>query len=304
MRGAPFLVGVLLSATGCLSMDAFMFNPTVITPPATYTFLPEDGRLVPETITADCTPQLLEFPSEDGTKLFAVFLPGALGVDGPAILYHHGNTGNLDGFTTRLAHFCNHGYTSLMVDYRGYGLSEGTPSEPGLYMDGRAALRQFLTMPGVNPDNLVFYGMSLGSAVATELALEAANGELTDTDGSLLRPRALILDSPFASVQAIVNSSTFVAVPIEALASVRFDNLSKIDQLVFDGAGLPLLLMHGAKDAFIPIRFGEELFAKALAPKQFVAFPESDHVDLEFSDIQLYDQSLEFFLEEFVIELP
>jgi uncharacterized protein len=302
MRSAPWLIFLLSS--GCFSMDSFMFNPTKITPPDTYTFLPEDGRLVPETIIADCTPQLLEFPSEDGTKLFAVFIPGALGLNGPAILYHHGNAGNLDSFTNRLQHFCNHGYSSFMVDYRGYGLSQGTPSEPGLYMDARAALRQFLALPGVNQDNLVFYGMSLGSAVATELALEAANGELTNTDGSLIEPKALILDSPFASVQAIVNSSTFVAVPIEDLAAVRFDNLSKIDRLLFDDGNLPLLLMHGAKDSFIPIRFGQELFDKAQTPKRFVSFAESDHVELEFIDIQLYDQSMEFFLEEFVIELP
>jgi uncharacterized protein len=304
MRSSCFLVGVALVFSGCLNMDSFMFNPTKLTPPEEYTFLPQDGRLVPETITADCTPQLLEFPSEDGTKLFAVFIPGALGLNGPAILYHHGNAGNLDSFTTRLQHFCNHGYTSMMVDYRGYGLSEGTPSEEGLYMDARAALRQFLTLPGVNQDNLVFYGMSLGSAVATELAFASAKGELTDTDGSLIKPTALILDSPFASAQAIVNSSTFVAVPIDVVASVRFDNLAKINQLSFDGENLPLLLMHGAKDDFIPIRFGEELFAKALAPKQFVSFAESNHVELEFIDVQLYDQSLEFFLEEFVIELP
>jgi fermentation-respiration switch protein FrsA (DUF1100 family) len=303
MRNTSLLLGLFVFA-GCLSMDSFMFNPTKITPPDTYTFIPQDEKFVPETITADCEPQLLDFESEDGTKLFAVFIPGALGVNGPAILYNHGNARNLDEFTTRLQHFCNHGYTSMMVDYRGYGLSEGEPTEPGLYQDARAALRQFLTMPGVNRDHLIFYGMSLGSAVATELAFEAAKGELKDDDGVIIEPTALILDSPFASVQAIVNSSTFVAVPVEDLASVRFDNLSKIDQLSFHGENLPLLLMHGVKDDFIPIRFGEELFDKAQEPKIFVAFPEADHVELEFSDVQLYDQSMEFFLEEFVVELP
>jgi fermentation-respiration switch protein FrsA (DUF1100 family) len=301
MRRTLFL-SVALS--GCLNMDSFMFNPTKITPPDTYSFTPENDRFVPEEITKDCQPQLLEFPSEDGTKLFAVFFEGELGVNGPAILYHHGNARNLDEFATRLQHYCNHGFTSLMVDYRGYGLSEGTPSEPGLYMDARAALRVFLTMPGVNRDNLVFYGMSLGSAVATELAFEAAEGTLVDDNGDVIRPRALIVDSPFASVQAIVNSSTFIAVPVEDLATVRFDNLSKIDKLSFDGENLPVMVMHGAKDDFIPIRFGRELFDTANEPKRFVEFSEADHVDLEFSDLGLYDESMLFFLNEFVPGTP
>lgn len=290
----------LLLSGGCLSLDSFMFNPTKITPPDTYTFLPE-GDPVPETITADCAPQLLDFPSEDGVKLFAAFIPGAQAENGPAIFYTHGNARNLDEFTTRIQHYCNHGFTSFMVDYRGYGLSEGEPSEEGLYQDGRAALRKFLTLPGVNRDNLVLYGMSLGSAVATQLAFEAAKGELLDDDGVEIHPKALILDSPFASVQAIVNSSTFVAVPVGDLANVRFDNLSKIDQLEFNDEPLPVLIMHGALDDFIPIRFGEELFAKAEEPKRFVAFPGADHVQLEFSDIALYDRAMTEFLDQFVV---
>lgn len=284
---------LFLSLGGCLSLDAFMFNPTKIIPPDTYTFINPDGQQIPEAITADCVPELIEFPSEDGTKLYAVFVQGSLGEDGPAILYFHGNSRNLDTFYNRIEHFCNHGFTAFMVDYRGYGLSEGTPTEEGIYMDGRASLRKFLEQPGVNPERLVFYGMSLGSAVATELAFEIAQGDpRVQVDVS---PKALILDSPFASVQAIIDSSSFFHLPVGILATVRFDNLAKIDKV-----DVPVLIMHGAKDDFIPIEFGEALFATALEPKRFVRFAEADHVELEFVDVALFDQAIEDFLAAFV----
>lgn len=280
--------------TGCLSLDSFMFNPTKIEPPDTYTF--QSPEEVPAPLDPACVPEnhtFLEFLSDDGqTRLFGAFLPGSRGATGPSILYFHGNDANIDKFYTRIQHLCSLGYNTMIFDYRGYGLSEGVPTEPGLYEDGRAAIRTFLEQPGVNPEQLVLYGMSLGSAVATELAFEAAKGELAD--GVVLR--ALILDSPFASVQAIVDSSTFVHVPVGDLASVRFDNLSKIDAI----NNLPLLIMHGAKDSFIPIRFGEELFAAAQEPKRFLSFAEADHVDLEFVDVALFDRAVTDFLDQFV----
>jgi hypothetical protein len=287
-------LALLVPLAGCLSLDGFMFNPQKIVPPDDYTFIsPED---VPAPVSPDCTPEnhsLLEFNAEDGTKLFAVFLPGARGLNGPSILYFHGNDANIDKFYTRIQHLCSLGYNSMMLDYRGYGRSEGTPSEEGLYQDGRAALQQLLARPEVNPESVVFYGMSLGSAVATELAFEAARGELPNG----FQPRAILLDSPFASVQAIVDSSTFVHTPVGNLANVRFDNLAKIDQL----GGTPVLIMHGELDSFIPIRFGEALFAQAQEPKRFVEFAGSDHVDLEFTDVALFDTSLQGFLDEFVL---
>jgi hypothetical protein len=285
------LRALALLLPGCFNLDGFMFSPDKTEAYAFPRSLPDEP--IDEVITASCVPELVELESEDGTKLFAVFTPGALGAGGPAIFYLHGNGDNLDRYYPRLVHLCNHGYTTFMVDYRGYGMSEGSPSEEGVYADARAALAVFLARPEVNPDNLVIYGMSLGAAVAVELAREIALGEVE------ARPRALILDSAFASVQDIVDSSTFVHFPAGILGSVSFNNVGKIAEV-----GVPVLVMHGERDDFIPIGFSEELFAAAVEPKRFMAFPDARHVELEISNLEIFDPTLGDFLAEFAPGAP
>jgi uncharacterized protein len=276
-----------LLAAGCFDLDGFMFGPNKLDE---YTLDDRDYTL-PEPLTADCNPELLELTAEDGTALFAVFLPGAQGANGPAILYFHGNEGNLDAFYPRLLHLCNHGYTLMMVDYRGYGRSAGAPSEDGLYLDARAALEVFLAQPGVNPDKVVLYGLSLGGAVAVELAREVAAGQLPGAHLS-----ALVLDSAFSSIQDLVNTATLLNIPAGNITDLEFDNLSKIDKI----GGIPLLMMHGGQDSVVPVRLSEKLFDRALAPKRHVLFPGADHARMETTDLPLFDGSLGDFLTEFV----
>src|SRR5262245_14157425 len=123
-----------------------MFNPTKIVPPNDYTFQ-SDLPIPGEPSVPESDRELLELTSEDGTKIFAVFVKGGNGPRGPAILYFHGNSDNIDHYFPRIEHFYNHGYSALIVDYRGYGRSEGIPTEEGLYMDARTALQALKERP-------------------------------------------------------------------------------------------------------------------------------------------------------------
>ena len=152
------------------------------------------------------------------------------------------------------------GYGVLMVGYRGFGNS-GSPSEQGLYDDGRAAL-QALRDRGVRDAGMVLYGESLGTGVATRMAVETPDAA------------ALILESPFTSVPA-VGADRYPLVPVNWLIHDRFDSLARIADI-----HLPLLLLHGEDDTVVPVKFGRQLFAAANEPKQAVFVPHAGHNDV------------------------
>ena len=147
----------------------------------------------------------------------------------------------------------------FMYDYRGYGRSEGTPSEAGLVSDALGA-RAALLREGVAPDDIVYFGRSLGAAVTVDLALAHP-------------PRGVVLESPFASVRTMANR---VLPGAGFLFRTRWDSVAKIRDL-----RAPLLVLHGDADETIPVAQGLAVFAAAPEPKKFFTIRGGRHYDMD-----------------------
>ena len=166
------------------------------------------------------------------------------------ILYCHGQSLHMDHYWQRAKLLANCGsnqrFGVLMFDYRGYGMSEGNPTEDGMYKDVRAAY-QWLLDNGSNSNKIIIYGFSLGSAPATDLAAFGHNGEF---------PSKLILESPFASTNFIAQESTLIEVSASYITSLEFDNANKIKR-VYN----PFMWLHGTDDDYVAITNGEAIIA-------------------------------------------
>jgi len=191
----------------------------------------------------------VEIPVTSDINLHGVFLqhPQPQGV----LLYCHDNAGNVVDRLPRLRQLrLEYRLTVLGFDYRGYGRSQGRPSETGLYEDTRAARRWLASRSGIPEGKITLLGRSLGGGVAVELASrDGANG--------------LILENTFSSI-VDVGKSKMSWLPASAV-SQRFDSASKIAD--YHG---PLIQTHGSRDEIIPFEFGNRLFDQANQPKSFV----------------------------------
>lgn len=196
--------------------------------------------------------------TDDGLTLSAWYAP-ARG-NAATLLYLHGNGGHLGHRGAKVRPYLDAGFGVLLLSYRGYGPNPGTPSEEGLYADGRAALA-FLAAQKIAPERTVLYGESLGSGVAVELASQTRVG-------------ALILEAPFTSIPE-VGGHHYPFLPVRWLVKDRYDSKAKIGRI-----GVPVLVLHGEADRIVPVRFGRALFDAAQEPKEFRPFPQAGHNDL------------------------
>ena len=197
------------------------------------------------------------FTAADGVKLHGWLIRGRTPT---TLLYSHGNGGNIgDRVTIARLLVDQLGVGVFMYDYRGYGRSEGTPSEAGLVSDALGA-RAALLREGAAPEHVVYYGRSLGSAVTVDLALAHP-------------PRAVVLESPFASVRAMGNA---VLPGAGYLFRTRWDSLAKIPRLA-----APLLVLHSEADEVIPYAQGRAVFDAAPQPKTFFTIRGARHYDMD-----------------------
>lgn len=195
----------------------------------------------------------------DGLEIASWYLPSARN-DGQTIVYFHGNAGHRGDRVVRILPYAQQGYGILLVGYRGYGGNPGKPTENGLYIDARTAL-DFLNAQGIKSNQIVLFGESLGSAVATQMAIE--------------RPAlALILEAPFASVLRSAQQR-YRYLAFDTLVRDKFDTFSKIGRI-----GKPLLVIHGDLDQTTPAYFGHMVFAAASEPKKSFFPKEAGHNDL------------------------
>ncbi|MDG9874600.1 alpha/beta hydrolase [Pseudomonas juntendi] len=188
----------------------------------------------------------------------------------PAILYLHGVRWNLTGQLFRIEQLHAMGYSVLAVDYRGFGQSRGgLPSEATVYEDARIAWERFAQLQPDAGKRLIF-GHSLGGAVAVELAralaAEARQG------GAAPPARGLILESTFTSLGDVAAAVANTSLPVRWLLSQKFDSLGKIQDI-----GLPVLLVHGLDDRFVPARFSQQLYEAARQPKTLLLVPGASH---------------------------
>lgn len=221
-------------------------------------YFPDSYRPTPaESGVAEMT--AVSLPTDDGLALLAWYRPPARAAL-PTLVYFHGNAGHIGMRAGKVRPYLDAGFGVLLTTWRGYSGNPGKPSEDGLYEDGRAALN-YLRQAGVAPGGMVLYGESLGTGIAVHLAAAEA-------------PAALVLEAPFSSI-ADVARARFPFLPVKSFLLDRFDSESKIDRVA-----APLLIVHGARDGTIPLRFGEKLFAAAAEPKQMHIYPEAGHNDL------------------------
>jgi fermentation-respiration switch protein FrsA (DUF1100 family) len=219
------------------------------------------------------------FESADGVRLFGWYVEarGAPGV----MLWCHGNAGNLIHRLENLAQLYAVGLSVFLFDYRGYGRSEGTPSEEGVYQDALAAATYLVGVKRVKPERLVLFGRSLGAAVAGELAAR--------------RPAAgLIMESAFPSVGAVARFHYF-GLPVHWLLGSDFDLVRRVA-----GLALPKLFIHGDRDEIIPIELGRKVFEQAREPKSFYVIPGADHNDTYVVGGKPYFKRLRQFVDEVV----
>lgn len=216
-------------------------------------FLPEmdrGSRANPADIGLPFTP--LSLTTADNETLDGWFVPaGTKRASRGLVIFFHGNAGNMGHRLDYLRMFHDLGLATLIIDYRGYGRSSGTPSEHGTYLDAATAWRHATEVLGFTTNHIVLYGESMGGGVAAQLA--ATN-----------RPGALILASTFTSVPDM-GADLYPLLPIRLLANIRYDTLTRLPQI-----SCPILVIHSRNDDIIPFRHGRRLFDAARQPKQFL----------------------------------
>lgn len=214
---------------------------------------------VPERALAEAEDMAeVRLSTADGLDLLAWYKEAEPGR--PTILHLHGNAGHIGHRVGKVRPFLDDGVGVLLLEYRGFGGNPGAPSERGLLADGRAGLA-FLDAAGVRPADTVLYGESLGSGVAVGLAAERRVG-------------ALVLEAPFTSV-ADVAQAHYWYVPVRPLVLDRFDSAARIADV-----RCPVLVLHGARDGVIPIRYGRALYDAAAHPKSAWWSEAAGHDDL------------------------
>lgn len=221
------------------------------------------------------------FPAADGTQLHGWFIPGR-GDD--TLVWFHGNAGNISNRVYNIMLLYQHvGANVFIFDYRGYGRSEGKPSEKGLYSDGEGALEYLRSRDDIDYDRLALFGRSLGGCVVAELAMRH-------------RVKAVIIESSFTSVDAMAHHNRPAIaffIPSRLLVKSRFESLAKMPRI-----HSPVMIVHGDRDITVPIRMGRELFDAANEPKRFYEIKGATHDDTHIVGGENYFEALREFIEE------
>lgn len=213
-------------------------------------YFPNMGREHAVTPAAQGMPyEDVSIRTEDGETLHAWWVPApdARG----AVLLFHGNAGTIAHRIDYARMFRALGHSTLLVEYRGYGRSTGTPSEEGTYRDALASWHWLTATQGVSERNVVMFGESLGGAVACWLAVRH-------------RPRALILASTFTSVSDL-GSEVYPWLPVRLISRFRYDTRECLQKVT-----APVLVVHSPRDDIVPFTHGERLYAAAREPKEFL----------------------------------
>lgn len=205
----------------------------------------------------------LHIATADGLKLQSWFSAPRDGR--PVIVYFHGNAGHIGDRGFKARPFLDAGFGVLLVGYRGYGGNPGNPSEKGFYRDAEAALAH-LNAADLAPEDWVFYGESLGTGVAVEMAKRRAEA------GTPVA--ALVLEAPFTSMGDAAQSR-YPYLPARVLVRDRYDSVGKIAAVE-----APVLIFHGDRDAVVPYALGRRLFGAAREPKSFERIEGARHNDL------------------------
>lgn len=220
------------------------------------------------------------FTSLNGTKLHGWFFRNPQAK--LTVLFHHGNGGNLSGRMGLVSMLLELGLSVFIYDFQGYGLSDGSPSIEKILQDGEASYNYLIEKEGLKPEQIVIYGESLGTAVASHVA-------------SKFPALGLVLQSGFASLRLIGSQRLplLKIYPQSMFPKLCLDTLSIVQSLQ-----MPLLIIHGINDGTVPYSHAEVLFNGAMAPKKLITLSNANHIDLKETDEEAYKAAIKGFIEE------
>lgn len=250
MTASEWLIVVALAGYGGILLLMYVFQRRLM-------YFPDPTHTAPA-MAGLPQAQELRLESIDGERLVAWHVPPR--GERPVILYLHGNAGALNLRAGRFEWMIAEGDGLVALSYRGFGGSTGEPTEQGLINDALAAYD--FAVARYPARRIVLWGESLGTAVAIALAAAREVG-------------GVILDAPFTSI-ADVGAAAYPFAPVRWLIKDAFRSDRRIGKV-----RAPILVLHGERDAIVPIRFGERLYALAGEPKRMVRFPQGGHVDLD-----------------------
>lgn len=242
-KALRLLVVVAVTYVGVCVFVEFFQARLIYFPARGYRVTPQDIGLPFEAV---------DLRADDGVRLAAwyVAVPEAVAT----VLFCHGNAGNISDRLVQLQLLAAMKCNVLMFDYRGFGESEGSPTEDGTYRDAEAAWRFLTETKGQPPNRIVYFGESLGGAVAVELAVRHP-------------PGALVLESTFTSL-ADVGRLHYPLLPVGWLLRYRYASIEKVSKLT-----CPKLFIHAQEDTLVPLANARRLFDAAAAPKEFLETP-------------------------------
>jgi fermentation-respiration switch protein FrsA (DUF1100 family) len=251
LAGLPYVLGVAMVMYGLAVTSLFLSQRRIL-------FRPNNNK--PDLARAE-TPFLREIAvtTSDGLSLLAWYMPPAR-EGGRVVLYLHGNAGHIGHRAYRLGPLRSLGWGVLLLEYRGYAGNPGRPSEAGLVTDALAGYAALQAM-GIQPSRILLWGESLGSGVAVRLAARH-------------QVAAVLLEAPYTSITDMA-WRRFPFVPVRWLLLDHFDSLRNVQTV-----RAPILIMHGARDAIIPVSMGRALYRAAPSPKELWIAPDAGHLDL------------------------
>lgn len=232
-------------------------------------FFPDEAlESTPADVGVDFEEVWIEIPVADGVeRVHGWWMPASGTPQGErgALLYLHGNGANIGANVNHAARFHQMGLSVLLVDYRGYGMSDGAfPQEATVYQDAQASWDFLVNELGYAPEQVFIYGHSLGGAIAIDLAVRQPDAA------------GLIVQSSFTSILDMTHRTTpFGWLPVDQLLTQRFDSIAKVSQLQ-----MPVFFMHGLEDGQVPADMSETLYAASPDPKQLWLVPDAGHNDL------------------------
>jgi hypothetical protein len=274
--------GMKKSSASRRLLPALLLTAGLLTPATTegaleqrYIYFP-DRELIATPAAVGLAYEEVRFTAADGTALHGWYLPGE--ARQPLVLFCHGNAGNISHRLESLRLLHDLGLSVFIFDYRGYGMSEGKPSEEGTYADARGALA-WLQQRDWTPARLVYFGESLGAAVALQLAVEQP-------------PAGLAMEAPFTSIAAMGRHHySLLYFLLGWLLDARYDNLAKIGEV-----RSPLLIIQGTEDTIVPPDMARQLYSAANEPKTLRPIPGAGHNDLLYAGGKAYREAWrEFF---------
>jgi len=190
------------------------------------------------------------------------------------VLYCHGNGGNMMYFLDTVNLLNSLGLNCFIFDYRGYGLSQGSPSENGMYLDGRAAYRWLTKKKLIPPQKIIIFGWSLGGTMAAYLAAKTRK----------TRPAGLVIEGAFTSY-ADIGSKYYPYMPVRWFARFNYPTIDYVRRVK-----CPIMVIHSRDDETVPFEFGLELYDAANEPKDFIEIRGS-HNDAFLNSSETYKKS-------------